>query len=173
MRQSSAYGPSIRQSAYSVLFALRIKYLGDQSSVGDWEGMIAAAAVALPRAIAHIAPRGAEPPQNLKEFDPEWARAFLSGTATINCDHAQMLRQVKVPVLFTHYFRKMDPADGTLIGAVSDLQVDQARRLIEAAGQRFEYHSYPEAGHFLHAENPALYADTVLAWTKTLGLSQP
>jgi pimeloyl-ACP methyl ester carboxylesterase len=59
-----------------------------------------------------------------------------------------------------------------LMGAVSDLQVDQARRLIETAGQRFEYHSYPEAGHFLHAENPALYADTLLAWTKTLNPSQ-
>ena len=79
-----------------------------------------------------------------------------------------MLRKVKVPVLFTHHFRKVNAIDGTLMGAVSDLQVDQARRLIEAAGQRFEYHSYPEAGHFLHAENPALYVATLLAWTKTL-----
>lgn len=54
------------------------------------------------------------------------------------------------------------------MGAVSDLQVDQARNLIEAAGQRFEYHSFPEVGHFLHAENPALYVDTLLQWTKTL-----
>jgi len=163
-----ACGPSIRQVAYSILFALRAKYLGDQWSVGDWKGMVAAAAVALPEAMAHLAPKGDEPPQNFKEYDPEWARAFLSGTATINCDHAQMLRKVKVPVLFTHHFRKVNPGDGTLMGSVSDLQVDQARRLIEAAGQRFEYHSYPEASHFLHAENPALYVATLLAWTKTL-----
>jgi pimeloyl-ACP methyl ester carboxylesterase len=165
---SPACGPSIRQGAYSILFVLRAKYLGDQWSVGDWKGMIAAAAVALPEAMAHLAPRGDEPPQNLKEYDPEWARAFLSGTATINCDHAQMLRKVKAPVLFTHHFRKVNSTDGTLMGAVSDLQVDQARRLIEAAGQRFEYHSFPEVGHFLHAENPALYAATLLPWTKTL-----
>ena len=69
--------------------------------------MVDAATVALPEAMAHLARRGDEPPQNLKEYDPEWARAFLSGTATINCDHAQMLRRVKVPVLFTHHFRQM------------------------------------------------------------------
>jgi pimeloyl-ACP methyl ester carboxylesterase len=135
--------------------------------------MTAAAAVELPEAIEHLAPKGDEPPQNLKEYDPEWTRAFLSGTATINCDHAQMLRKVKVPVLFTHHFRKIDPTDGTLMGAVSDLQVEQARRLIEAAGQRFEYHSYPLAGHFLHAENPALYTETLFGWAKTLNLSEP
>jgi pimeloyl-ACP methyl ester carboxylesterase len=163
-----ACGPSIRQVAYSILFALRAKYLGDQWSVGDWKGMVAAAAVALPEAMAHLAPKGEEPPQNLKEYDPEWARAFLSGTATINCDHAQMLRKVKVPVLFTHHFRMVNAIDGTLMGAVSDLQVDQARRLIEAAGQRFEYHSFPEAGHFLHEVNPALYVATLVPWTKTL-----
>jgi len=163
-----ACGPSIRQVAYSILFALRVKYLGDQWSVGDWNGMVDAAAVALPEAIAHLAPKGAEPPQNLKEYDPEWARAFLSGTATINCDQAQMLRKVKVPVLFTHHFRKVNAIDGTLMGAVSDLQVDHARRLIEAAGQPFEYHSFPEAGHFLHEINPALYVATLLPWTKTL-----
>ncbi|HYY28022.1 MAG TPA: alpha/beta hydrolase [Chthoniobacterales bacterium] len=163
-----ACGPSIRQNAYSILFALRSKYLGDQWSVGDWKGMTAAVVLALPEAMVHLAPRGDEPPQNLKEYDPEWARAFLSGTATINCDHGQMLRKVKVPVLFTHHFRKLNPIDGTLMGSVSDLQVDRARRLIEAAGQRFEYHSFPEVGHFLHAENPALYLATLLPWTKSL-----
>ena len=81
---------------------------------------------------------------------------------------AQMLRKVKVPVLFTHHFRKVNAIDGTLMGAVSDLQVEQARRLIEVAGQRFEYHSFPEAGHFLHEINPALYVATLLPWTKTL-----
>jgi pimeloyl-ACP methyl ester carboxylesterase len=79
-----------------------------------------------------------------------------------------MLRKVKVPVLFTHHFRKLNPVDGTLMGSVSDLQVDRARRLIEAAGQRFEYHSFPQVGHFLHAENPALYLATLLQWTKSL-----
>jgi hypothetical protein len=91
-------------------------------------------------------------------FGPDFPKAFLSGTATINCDHAQMLRKARVPVLFTHHFRKVNPTDGTLMVWVSDPQVDQARRLIEAAGQRFEYHSFPEVGHFLHVENPALYA---------------
>jgi hypothetical protein len=33
-----------------------------------------------------------------------------------------MLAGVKVPVLFTHHFRLVDPATGVLMGAVSDLQ---------------------------------------------------
>ena len=48
------------------------------------------------------APQTDEPPQNLKEYDPEWARASFTGTQTASCDHAQMLAAVKVPVLYTH-----------------------------------------------------------------------
>ena len=59
------------------------------------EGLDAAAAVSLPEAMAHLAPKGDGPPRTSKEYDPEWARAFLSGTATINCDLAQMLRKIK------------------------------------------------------------------------------
>jgi pimeloyl-ACP methyl ester carboxylesterase len=79
-----------------------------------------------------------------------------------------MLRKFKVPVLFTHHFRELNPIDGTLMGSVSDLQADQARRLIAGTGQRFEFPLVPEAGHFLHAENPALYLATLLPWTKSL-----
>ena len=129
-----AHGHGIRhQGGIGAMFALMSKYLGDHWSVGDWQGMVAAAPAALPDWMAGFAPRGAEPPQNLKEYDPEWARAFWSGTATVGCDHARMLRHVKVPVLFTHHFRKVHPVDGSLMGAVSDLQVGEARKLIEAA----------------------------------------
>jgi pimeloyl-ACP methyl ester carboxylesterase len=40
--------------------------------------------------------------------------------------------------------------------------------LIAGTGQRFEFQLVPEAGHFLHAENPALYLATLLPWTKSL-----
>jgi pimeloyl-ACP methyl ester carboxylesterase len=122
----------------------------------------------LPEWMASWAPRGEEPPQNLKEYDPEWARAFWSGTATIGCDHARMLKSVKVPVLFTHHFRKINAVNGALMGAVSDQQVNEARRLIEGAGQRFECHSFPEMGHSMHGQDPALYAATLRAWTQSL-----
>ncbi len=95
--------------------------------------MIAAAPSMLPEWMASWAPRGEEPPQNLKEYDPEWAGAFWSGTATIGCDHARMLKSVKVQVLFTHHFRKINPVNGALMGAVSDQQVNEARRLVDPA----------------------------------------
>ena len=37
-----------------------------------------------------------EPPQKLKEYDPEWGRAFWAGTVGASCDHERMLRNVKV-----------------------------------------------------------------------------
>ncbi len=163
-----ACGHAIRQGGIGNIFPLFSKYLGDQWSVGDWKGMIAAAPSMLPEWMASWAPRGEEPPQNLKEYDPEWAGAFWSGTATIGCDHARMLKSVKVQVLFTHHFRKINPVNGALMGAVSDQQVNEARRLIEGAGQRFEYRSFPEMGHSLHGQDPALYAATLRAWTQSL-----
>jgi pimeloyl-ACP methyl ester carboxylesterase len=163
-----ACGHAIRQGGIGEIFPLFSKYLGDQWSVGDWKGMIAAAPSMLPEWMASWAPRGEEPPQNLKEYDPEWAGAFWSGTATIGCDHARMLKSVKVPVLFTHHFRKINPVNGALMGAVSDQQVNEARRLIEGAGQRFEYHSFTEMGHSMHGQDPALYVATLRAWTQSL-----
>ena len=162
-----ACGFGIRQG-YGDLFQLMARYLGDQWSVGDWAGMVAAAPSALPAWMTPILPRGHEPPQNLKEYDPEWARAFLSGSATINCDHRRMLERVKVPVLFTHHFRRVDEETGVLQGAVADVQVGYARKLIETAGQRFDYRSFPTMGHALHAQDPALYTDTLRDWVKTL-----
>jgi len=158
-----ACGHTMHQGGIGNIFALFSKYLGDQWSVGNWKGMVAAAPSMLTEWMLTFAPLADEPPQNLKEYDPEWARAFWSGTATIGCDHARMLKSVKVPVLFTHHFRKIDPNNGALIGAVSDLQVNEARRLIETTGQRFDYHSFPEMGHSMHGQDPALYAETLQA----------
>ncbi len=80
-----ACGQSIRQ-AVGPLFAMWSKWLGDQWSIGDWPGMLAAA------------------PREL----PQWMAALrLAG-----CGHERMLAAVKVPVLFTHHFRMVDPATG-------------------------------------------------------------
>ncbi len=48
--------------------------------------------------------------------------AFVTGFATTSCDHASMLSNVKVPVLFTHHFHQVDENSGTLMGAISDLK---------------------------------------------------
>ncbi|HEY0816048.1 MAG TPA: alpha/beta hydrolase [Pseudonocardia sp.] len=163
---SPAYGQSIRQGL-GPLFHAWSTYLGDQWSVGDWAGFLAAAPTVLPPGLARFlaaeAP-GDEPPQNLKEYDPEWGRAFWTGTAAASCDHKRMLSAVKVPVLLTHHFHRIDEETGHLQGALSDLQAHQAGELVRAAGQRFDYRSFPEMGHAMHRIDPKLYATTVRDW---------
>ena len=163
-----AVGHSIRQTGVGALLHLMATHLGDQWRVGDWAGMVAAGPAALPAWMADWAPHGEDVPQTLKEYDPEWARAFWSGSAGAGCDHARMLAQVKVPVLFTHHFRGVDAATGMLMGAVSDVQVEQARRLVEGAGRAFTCRSFPQAGHALHAEDPDRYAATLREWARGL-----
>jgi pimeloyl-ACP methyl ester carboxylesterase len=171
-----ACGPSIRQGMGPV-FAVWSKWLGDQWSVGDWAGSLRAIPREVPPVLlgglaamadAQSPPPGAEPPQNLREYDPEWARAFVTGTVGAGCDHAAMLASVRVPVLFTHHFRRVDPATGHLLGAIADQQADRVRQLVEAAGQPFTYRSFPEMPHSMHGSDPELYARTVTDWASAL-----
>jgi hypothetical protein len=108
------------------------------------------------------------PPQNLREYDPEWGRAFYYGTVAASCDHARMLAGVRTPVLFTHHFRKMDEETGTLMGAISDLQAARVRELVAAAGQPVRYLSFPTMAHSMHGQDPALFTSTVAGWAATL-----
>lgn len=163
-----AVGQSIRQGIGSH-FALMSKYLGDQWTVGNYEGMLAAAASELPPHLAGLMRPSAngEPPQNIKEYDPEWARAFWSGTVGVNCDHARMLTQVRCPVLYTHHFRIVND-DGWLIGAASDVQAQRAVAMIRAAGQPVTYLSFPKMGHSMHGQDPELFASTLVEWARGL-----
>ena len=74
-----AYGYAMHQGGVGLLFALFTKYLGDQWSLGDWDGMLAEASATIPPWLQKFAPLPAQPPQNMKEYDPEWARAFWTG----------------------------------------------------------------------------------------------
>jgi pimeloyl-ACP methyl ester carboxylesterase len=162
-----AYGQGIRQSVGPVFHAWNT-YLGDQWSVGDWAGFLAAAPQVLPpwlgRFLGGDAPASTEPPQNIKEYDPEWGRAFWTGTAAASCDHRRMLAAVKVPVLLTHHFHQEDEESGQLMGALSDLQARKVGELVRAAGQRFDQRAFPEMGHAMHSLDPKLYVETVREW---------
>ena len=151
------------------MFALWNKYLGDQWSIGDWKGMVAAAPQELPEHLVPISRvderRG--PPQNMKEYDPEWGRAFWTGTVAASCDHAAMLSAVKCPVLMTHHFRMVD-GQGRLMGAMSDVQAEYAKALIEKAGSPVTYQSFPKMGHSMHGQDPELFTKTVVEWAATL-----
>jgi len=165
-----AVGPGIGQSI-GPLFAHMAKYLGDQWSIGDWEAMVAAIPTELPARLGFLAgPMGMTdaPAQSIKEYDPEWGRAFWSGTFSESCPHEQMLAAVKVPVLFTHHFRVVDEASGALLGAISDLQVARVRELVTAAGNSFDYVSFPEMGHSMHGQDPQRYVATLFEWAREL-----
>jgi pimeloyl-ACP methyl ester carboxylesterase len=172
-----AIGPGIRQ-AIGPVFAAWNTWLGDQWKVGDWEGLMRAMPTALPVAILRnltaMMPRDEAagpddgPPQNLREYDPEWGRAFVSGTATASCDHASMLARVRVPVLHTHHFRTVDAETGRLVGAASDDQARRAREIVTAAGGRVDYRSFPDTPHSMHEHDPKQFVETLLDWTSTL-----
>jgi pimeloyl-ACP methyl ester carboxylesterase len=164
---NTSCGQSVRQSI-GPMFALMSKYLGDQWSIGDWAGMQAAAKTELPAWMQFIMVPSDEPPQTLREYDPEWGRAFWTGTVAASCDHARMLSHVKVPVLLTHHFHIVDEATGALMGALSDLQAARVRELVSAAGQKIDYLTFPEMGHSMHGQDPTLFAKTLTDWAATL-----
>jgi pimeloyl-ACP methyl ester carboxylesterase len=158
-----ATGQGVRQGI-GAIFRLWNTFLGDQWSIGDWDGLRAAAPDILPAWMQAIFTPPEEPPQNLKEYDPEWGRAFWNGTVAASCDHERMLRSVKVPVLLTHHFRQVDEGTGVLMGALSDLQVTRARELLAQAGVPVDYRSFDVMGHSMHGQDPRLFTDTVADW---------
>lgn len=156
-----AFGSSIRQQVVGPLFALFRDYLGDQGKIGDWKGLAkAGAAIGFP---LHETPR-----QALKEYDPEWARAFVEGSVSQSCPHDRMLRQVRVPVLFTHHARAIVEKTGVLVGAISDFQADKVVELVTSAGQPIEYVSLPDAAHAMHAADPPRYVKVLCNWADKL-----
>ena len=158
-----AVGPGQRQTI-GPMFDLWSTFLGNQWSIGAWDAMREGAATHLPEHLRFI-PLAAEPPQNLKEYDPEWGRAFWTGTVAAACDHERMLRSVKVgSVLLTHHRRNLDETTGVLLGAMSDQQAQRVRDLLSEAGVTVDYRSFPEVGHAMHGERPDLFVDTLLDW---------
>ena len=162
-----AVGQGIRQ-AIGPIFAVMAKYLGDQWSIGDWDGMIAALPTELPggcpcsRARSGCGDRrtaagaqGVRPGVGPGVLDRIVLRA--------SCDHERMLRSVKVPVLFTHHFRMIDEATGALMGATSDLQAARVRQLVTDAGQPFEYVDVADDSAL--AARPVIHSSTSTRWS--------
>jgi len=162
-----ALGPGIRQSI-GPIFHLWSTYLGDQWSIGAWDAMREGASEHLPEHMRFI-PVPDSPPQNLKEYDPEWGRSFWTGSVAASCDHERMLRSAQVPaVLLTHHRRIVDEATGFLLGAMTDPQAQRVVAHLRGAGVDVQYRSFPDVGHSMHGEKPQLYVDTLIEWVEGL-----
>ena len=164
-----ATGQGIRQ-AIGAVFKLWSTFLGPQWSIGDWDGMRAAAPDVLPSWLGALFALPDEPPQPLKEYDPEWGAAFWSGTVAASCDHDAMLRSVRAPVLLTHHFRHVDDTTGQLMGAISDLQAQRVIELLCGASVEVDYRSFETMGHSMHGQDPKLFTDTLVDWAAKLHL---
>jgi pimeloyl-ACP methyl ester carboxylesterase len=162
-----AVAPGIRQ-CIGPLFDLWSTFLGDQWSIGAWDAMREGSADRLPEHMKFI-PVPEQPPQNLKEYDPEWGRSFWNGAVGDSCDHERMLRSVKVrSVLLTHHMRATDESSGFLFGAMSDQQAERAQTLLAGAGVEVAYLSFPDVSHAMHGDRPELYVETLLDWVKSI-----
>lgn len=176
-----AYGQSVRQTIAGPMFRIWHKYLGPQWSIGNEDGMHQAMAHELPSWIAKAltsimadtktAPFMGPAPE-LKEYDPEWGDAFWNGRVALTCAHEGMLKHVKVPVLFTHHFRRVDGDSGNLVGALSDNQLNNVQRLVESTGNTFTYRSFPKMPHSMHEYDPVCYVTTVTEWLAEKGFGK-
>ena len=88
-----------------------------------------------------------------------------TGTVAASCDHERMLGSVKVPVLLTHHFRRVDEAAGFLMGAMADLQATRVRELLGDAGVDVDYRSFETMGHSMHGQDPHLFTETLVDWS--------
>lgn len=163
---SPIIGPSIKQSI-GPFFHLMSIYLGDQWRIGDWNGFRKALG-RHPAALVRMMNLPDEPPQNMKEYDPEWGRVFWEGSVAQSCPPELMLPKVKVPVLFTHHSRVVLPETGDLLGAIADPQAAKVQALLAQSGQPYEYLSLPDAAHAMHNTEPQRFADVVGGWARKL-----
>ena len=119
---------------------------------------------ALSRAMA-----GAEPPQNLKEYDPEWGRAFWTGT------RRRELRP-RADAVEREGARAAHPPlpqgrrhDRTCSGALSDAAGRARPRARHARrGQPSTTSRSPRWATRMHGQDPQLFTETVVAWTGSL-----
>ncbi|KAH8884340.1 alpha/beta-hydrolase [Thozetella sp. PMI_491] len=170
-----AVGNSVLQTVAGPFFQLWSKWLGGQWTIGDMDGMYAAEQDEMPAWITKYLGNSTSGPAGLDlaltEYDPDFGAAFASGTVGQSCRHEAMLTHVKVPVLFTHHLRAIDPDTGNLLGAISDVQTQYVQNLIAANGnQSFTLMQFPTQPHAMHSADPATYVDAITHWMADLGL---
>ena len=110
-----------------------------------------------------------EPPQNLKEYDPEWGRAFWTGTVAAvvrpRADAAQR-QGARCCSRTTCASSTRPPASCSARCPTS--RPSGCRRSSPEPASRCEYRSFPDVGHSMHGDRPDLYVETLLDWVTSL-----
>ena len=147
------YGPGIRQ-CIGPMFDLWSTYLGDQWSHRRLGRDACRRTRRGCRSGMRCVPDAAdEPPQNLKEYDPEWGRAFWTGTVGAvlrpRADAAQRQgrRRAAHPPLPPG---RRD--DGVPPGRDVRPAGPRVLDLLTGAGVAVDYRSFPDVGHSMHGE---------------------
>lgn len=75
---------------------------------------------------------------------------FLGRRVALMSGREFMLRQVKVPVSFTHPHRQIDLTSANPLDATSEQQVQHMRRLVESTGNSITYRSFSGKAHSMN-----------------------
>lgn len=92
------------------------------------------------------------------QFDGNFARAFVDGSAGVDFDHAETLKRIEQPVLFLHakYFMR----DGRLMGALDDDDVARVESLVAGPWKYVRM----DCGHVMALEAPEPEAAEIATW---------
>ncbi len=93
------------------------------------------------------------------QFDGNFSRAFVEGTAGEDFDHGETLARIEQPVLFLHadFFLR---DDGRLMGAQDDADVARVKSLVRGPWNYVRMH----CGHAIALEAPEREAAEILTW---------
>lgn len=101
----------------------------------------------------------------MSQFDGNFSRAFVEGTAGAGFDHAEALARIEVPVLFLHARYAM--REGRLAGALSNEDVERVRGLVKGPWRYVNM----ECGHAIALDAPEREAEEIKTWASENGIT--
>ena len=96
--------------------------------------------------------------KGISQFDGNFSRAFVEGTAGEGFDHAETLARITQPVLFLH--AKWFMHEGRLMGALDDNDVARAQSLVKGPWKYVRL----DCAHAMALDVPDKEAKEILSW---------
>jgi pimeloyl-ACP methyl ester carboxylesterase len=100
--------------------------------------------------------------KGISQFDGNFSRAFVEGTAGEGFDHAGTLARIRQPVLFLH--AKWFMHQGRLVGALDDKDVAHVQSLVRGPWKYVRL----DCAHAIALDVPEREAREILAWAAAL-----